>query len=353
MGRKIGILTHHYINNFGAFLQAYALAETVRKCFPDDEVWIINKLNLRHYLINTAGWFSFYYKRETFKMWREKIKLPHSFAAARKKYLKMTPLSIRTKGINNADFDCIIVGSDEVWNYMDPKANAKVKFGIGFRCRKLIAYAPSAGKTSAGTPIPEYVREGISRFDCLSARDANTAKLVGKITNKECTVVLDPTFLVKFPKARRKVPEDKYILFYYCEDLPEEIIQKIKAYAKKNCFRLYGAGECSDLFDRITVDLTPFEWIEMFRNAEYVFTGTFHGAVFSILNKKQFACYLTNKSRIIKVNDLLNFLTIGDRTLTSGMEVLKNTIDYDKVYKVIDEKKKISLDHLINSIGKE
>lgn len=43
----------------------------------------------------------------------------------------------------------------------------------------------------------------------------------------------------------------------------------------------------------------------MFKNASYVVTGTFHGAVFSMLNHRQFACYLTNPSRIKKVTSLL------------------------------------------------
>lgn len=353
MGRKIGILTHHYINNFGAFLQAYALAEAVRKNCPDDEVWIINNLNTKHFLINTAGWFRFYRNRENFRMWMEKTKLPHTFSKARKKYLKMTPLNFSTKKINDEHFDCIIVGSDEVWNYMDSKANAKLKFGIGLECGKLISYAPSSGKTTSDDPIPGYVKKGIRSFDSLSARDSNTAKIVKKITGKECTMVLDPTFLAEFPKAKRRVPKDKYILFYYCEKLPEEIQKKIIAYAKQNNYKIYGAGECGEIYDKITVNLTPFEWVELFRHAEYVFTGTFHGAVFSILNRKQFGCYLTNMSRIRKVNDLLDFLTIGDRTLTSEMDVLTNDIDYDEIYKVIDEKRRISLDFLINSIGKD
>ena len=43
---KIGILTHHYINNFGAFLQAYSLQQAVQDLYPDDEVYIIDCINL-------------------------------------------------------------------------------------------------------------------------------------------------------------------------------------------------------------------------------------------------------------------------------------------------------------------
>ena len=43
---KIGILTHQYINNYGAFLQAWALREAISELFPEDEVQIIDYVNI-------------------------------------------------------------------------------------------------------------------------------------------------------------------------------------------------------------------------------------------------------------------------------------------------------------------
>ena len=84
----------------------------------------------------------------------------------------------------------------------------------------------------------------------------------------------------------------------------------------------------------------------MFRNAEFVFTGTFHGAVFSILNRRQFKVYLTNASRIKKVGALLKELGIENREIKKGyvcdIENQKNEIDYDKVYQVINTKREES-----------
>ena len=70
----------------------------------------------------------------------------------------------------------------------------------------------------------------------------------------------------------------------------------------------------------ITVDLAPFEWVEMFRNADFVFTGTFHGAVFSILNERPFKVYLTNESRIKKVGALLRELHIPNRKIDKNFK---------------------------------
>ena len=62
---KIGILTHHYINNFGAFLQAYALQTALQEMYPNDEVQIIDCMNVKHFVINAGGWFRFYKNKET------------------------------------------------------------------------------------------------------------------------------------------------------------------------------------------------------------------------------------------------------------------------------------------------
>lgn len=73
---KIGILTHHYINNFGAFLQAYSLQQAVKELRPDDEVYIIDDVNIKHFIINIGGWFRFYQDKENLSNWLQKIQLP-------------------------------------------------------------------------------------------------------------------------------------------------------------------------------------------------------------------------------------------------------------------------------------
>lgn len=351
---KIGILTHHYINNFGAFLQAYALREAVADMFPNDEVQIINCVNIKHFAINTAGWFRFYKNRENFLSWIQKIKLPVLFYKARKRDMVQSHLCFTAKGINKQKYDCIIVGSDEVWNYKDSKSNSKIKFGIGLKCERLIAYAPSVGKSHLGENTPPYVTEGIKKFSAISARDDLTEELVAGITEKKITRVLDPTFLSEFQVVNKQVASKPYILFYYCEHLPIKIKNQILAYARDNGLAVYGAGECDKEYSDITVALSPFEWIDMFRNAEFVFTGTFHGVVFSILNKKPFKVFLTNASRIKKVHALLQELGIKDRVIDKDFKFnltqMKNEISYEDVYQIIDKKRIKSRDFLRHAI---
>lgn len=141
---KIGILTHQYINNYGAFLQAWALRKAISELFPEDEVQIIDYVNVKHYIINAGGWFRFYKNRETLKEWFAKVHLPNTFAKARNQEMILSKRCFNARQINELAFDCIVVGSDEVWNYRDTKGNAELKFGVGLTCKNLIAYIRKA-----------------------------------------------------------------------------------------------------------------------------------------------------------------------------------------------------------------
>ncbi len=350
---KIGILTHQYINNFGAFLQAYSLQKALEDLFPDDEVCIVNYINMRHFIINTGGWFRFYKKKENLQAWLQKIRLPATFARERKKHMNLSRICLSAWDIEKLKLDYIVVGSDEVWNYNESKGNAKVKFGAGLDHEKLIAYAPSVGQTESHT-IPDYVNSGIPKFVAVSARDSLTEKLAEMIRNEKIQRVVDPTFLHRMPVNPVKCVKRPYILFYYCDGLAEEEKDKILEFAKSNNLNVYGAGECDKRYTDVTVNISPFQWVWMFRNAKYVITGTFHGAVFSMLNHRQFACYLTNPSRVKKVSSLLDEFQLSDRQCEGKasdiLETLNKEIGYEVIETIFEQRRIDSRKFLIESI---
>ncbi|MBO4734626.1 MAG: polysaccharide pyruvyl transferase family protein, partial [Clostridia bacterium] len=308
---KIGILTHHSINNFGAFLQCWALQEKLKSLFPSDEVYVINYIIRKQNIINIGGFFRFYPKSETPKSWLNKISQPGIFAKTRKQYLNLTKKVYNAEQINALGFDCIVIGSDEVWNYLDTKGFSIVKFSAGLKAKRIVAYAPSTGKT-AGSEIPDAVREAMSGFTALSARDEGAVELCQRTLNKTPQLVCDPTFLTPTPKIDnqkiRSLTEKPYVLFYYCNGIPQGLKKRIIEGARKNGYRVLGAGEYDKLYSEMSVKLDPFEWAELFKRAEYVYTGTFHGVVFSILNRKSFRVYASINSRVKKINDLLLFI---------------------------------------------
>lgn len=357
---KIGILTHHYINNYGAFLQGYALQEAVKNIYPNDDVYMINYINKKHDIKNTLGWFRYSPKKDSIKSYVQKIKLPKIFNEFQNKYYNLTKRVKNAEEINDLELDTIIVGSDEVWNFEDI-ANNPIKFGCGLKTKKLISYAPSTGKSKVDGNLPAYIKEGLQNFTGLSARDDNSEKLIKNTIGKKCTRVLDPTLIYEIPDYKSKFVEyiksQNYILMYYCDKLPEEIKNKIIEYAEKNNLKIFGAGEYKKWFTETFVDINPFEWVEMFKNAKIVFTGTFHGVVFSIKGKRNFYTYLTNPGRVKKVQSLLKQFDIKNRIITNenyneifNEKIINKNIDYEKVDGNIEKYKEISLKYLKNNI---
>lgn len=356
--KKIGILTHHYIHNYGAFLQGYALQEAIKRLYPNDEVYMIDYVNKKHAIKNTLGWFRYNPKKDSIKSYKQKIRIPGIFKKIQSHYYNLTIKIHNVDELNKLKLNAIVVGSDEVWHYEDI-AKHPMKFGYGIKVDKLISYAPSTGNSSVKENIPEYVKEGLKNFTALSARDDNAEALIKNVLNKEATRVLDPTFLYDFPDYDSKfvsyIKSQKYILMYYCDNLPENIRSKIIEYADNNGYKIFGAGEYKKWFTESFVDINPFEWVEMFKNAQFVFTGTFHGAVFSIKSKKNFYAYLTNPSRVKKVKSLLKQFGIEDRIIDNDNYQNKFCNIYDEInYSMVNERimteKNNSLEYIKSSV---
>lgn len=354
---KIGILTHHTINNFGAFLQAWALQEKLKALFPNDDVRIINYIIPKQNIINIGGFFRFYPGSETPASWLDKITQPLIFSECRKQYLSLTKKVYNAEQINALGLDCIVIGSDEVWNYLDPKSFSLVKYSGGLTCKRIVAYAPSTGKAT-GTDVPGSVRDAMSGFTALSARDKGAQALCRNTIGSDPVMVCDPTFLTASPAVDnekiRRLTEKPYVLFYYCNGIPHELKKQIVDAEHKKGYSVLGAGEYDKLYSLKSIRLTPFEWAELFRRAEYVYTGTFHGVVFSILNKKDFRVFASIDSRVKKISALLEQFGIGDRSLnanTTGMD--DDSIDYDTVYRYVDGLREVSSDYLLHAVNGE
>lgn len=54
---KIGILTHHYVGNFGAVLQTDALVRVLKENCGDAEIEVINYKVLNHYFRSNSRFF--------------------------------------------------------------------------------------------------------------------------------------------------------------------------------------------------------------------------------------------------------------------------------------------------------
>lgn len=354
---KIGILTHHYVGNFGAVLQTDALVRVLKENCSDAEIEVINYKVLNHYIRSNSRFFH-YKKEDTYLSYIQKLRLFKSFHEFR----KSLPVGKSVKNahdINIKGFSLIIIGSDEVWNYED-QAYSPIKFGVDIKSAHITYSASIGGSSLSDSSIPEAVKLGIPSFMDISVRDKRTNKLVRKVAHKDVIETLDPVYLYDYKLNVRKkisqwVKKKPYILIYDCK-LTADQIQLICLYAEKKGYNILGAGEFQRWYTTTdTINVTPYEWVYLFKNALGIVTGTFHGTSFAIKYNRPFAAYLTETNRANKVNSILSEFGLESQIVSTEdniVDVLTKKIDYREVNKILEQKKQISIEYLLRNIKK-
>lgn len=109
----------------------------------------------------------------------------------------------------------------------------------------------------------------------------------------ECRVNIDPTFLLSknewlnvIKKPVQQLPE-KYVITYFLGKIEKTVEDRIRDYCEKNKIERIDLNSVTSLK---WFDITPFEFLYFIKNAEFIFTDSFHASVFSIIFGK---CFLT------------------------------------------------------------
>ena len=93
--------------------------------------------------------------------------------------------------------------------------------------------------------------------------------------------------------------------------------------------------------------------------ADYVITDTFHGTIFSIINRKKFVTLIreskgSSYGNQEKLQDLLDRLGLQARSFSNGKDNLYKSlsadIDYEKVFDVIDTERKHTMEYLSTNL---
>ena len=354
MGR-IGILTHHYVKNYGAFLQAYALTRVVGE-LSGEPVCLVNYINSYHLLRNIIHVVRFRRGKDDWSNYCQRLRQCATLA----RFEKTLPRTQRVRSgaqIDGLGLDRLIIGSDEVWDFED-YGYAPVKFGCGVERTPLAVYAPSVGRSTHWETLPPQIQASLKRMEHLSSRDAGTDAFVRAMTGRTPLRVLDPALLYDYEgevrQAENPYRDRPYLLVYDCK-LTEAQIREVRAYAGERGWLILGAGEQAPWYDGSTTNLTPWEWVSMFRYAQAVITGTFHGAVFSVKFRKNFVAYPTEQNRINKISSLLADIGLTERIISdpSGLlPTLESDMGPGKQWERVEELKQQSLDYLRQLCGR-
>ena len=362
--KKIGILTFHRAENYGAALQVYALQELVNKNLGECKV-----IDYRDEYIEKP-YSLFYFRDKKIKnIVKDFIKniLYFNKNCGRKmafnNFLKKINLTESVHDINKCEnFDVYIAGSDQIWN-TEIVGELSDIYTLNFNklgARK-ISYAASIGNSFIEEDMKESYKNKISQIDYISVREEDAKKILCEIINKEVNVVLDPTLLLKKEEWLEKINDEtkerkKYILAYYVS--PDDDFFKItNSLSNKSNLKVINFAQKNKGFKNVLKSAYtqgPLEFIKLIKNAEYIICTSFHATVFSIIFNKKFFV-IPHKKTGSRVTNLLDKLGIKNRvcyTLEEFEKIDYNfETDWDAVNKKLEEERKKSIKWLENAIN--
>lgn len=352
---KVGIVTFQHANNYGALLQSYALQRSVKKLGCECEIiaysssYIEKPYRLSHlknkgimnYMIGVIGHICYLPRKRLCNKFR--------------RYMSYSErVDEHNVGKLNEQYDLFIAGSDQVWNYK--LAGGDMNFFLAFVSddRKKNSYAASIGLDDIEPSMREVYRQNLATFAHISVREIRAQEILKQLGDIESQVVLDPTLLLDEEEweaiAREPMKKEEYILAYqlgvsgrftkYVRTLAKEKRMKVKYIP----FPL--GGVCAS---RWMLTIGPAEWVGLFKNASYVVTDSFHGAVFSALFQRQFVIEVNEKNKAVggRLYEFMRRFGLEDRMLNRRRNILiDEKIDYSKVKLLVKKARKESLDYL-------
>lgn len=274
----------------------------------------------------------------------------------------------------NEHADTFLIGSDQLWNYWLSRPYGQAYY-LQFVAdnKKKIAYGTSFGSEKYNGPEGQrkLVQANLRRMDAISVREDYAVDVCKDTFGVEAVKVLDPVFLCDrkayelLVAETGKKKEESYIFAYILNPSKEigAMLQRLgEKYQKKV---LVALDEPPWLFaenkaalelpenSNVTIleEVEVKEWLFYFKYADYCITDSFHGSCFSILFERKFAAIVNKKRGSARFPSLLSHFGLMGRLVQEPEEILADDwlleeIDYEKVFQIIEEDKRQSMDWL-------
>jgi polysaccharide pyruvyl transferase WcaK-like protein len=363
---KIGILTYHYSNNYGALLQTFALSRVLREL--GHSAIIIN----RYPDLNSDN--------SPVKKIKSKInqiiqnQFTRSFSNFRKNHIS---LSISVTNLEDLEelarnFDAVIVGSDQVWRLEYTKGLGLNNFLDFVPANvKKIAYAASFGKDTfdGDTQTIQEVKLLLDRFNAISVREKSGVELCNGLFNVPADELIDPTMLLNvkdydaFTNKNKLKLTGKFVTRYLLDPTSQKT-NIVDSFAQKygyNVLNIYRASNRNFSPRNFDFNLGKYfypsfsKWLTGIKYSDFVITDSFHGAVFSILFNKQFVCIANENRGLTRMTNLLNKFGLTDRLIKNtddfGKLDLLNDIDYTAINAILSSEREKSFSFLEKSLN--
>lgn len=349
---RIGILTFHFTNNYGALLQVYALQKTLQQlghCVEIVRYYPMCNRNRGSPKASNLGSCTEITQRPVVRRWTARISgmvqgLPQrlSFYSFKKRFLQLTPKYRSADAFREKChlYDALIAGSDQVWNVKGILKRYDPVFfldlGPNYTGRR-VSYAACFGSKNQPAHCRESMGRSLKRFDALSVRSRFSQELVHDLTGRHAALVVDPTLLTSYENVvNRRRSREAFILVYPLLRYLNESMMRIALEIKRNTGMPIVALARPESFpcaDSCIPNAGPGRWLAMFRDASFVCTTSFHGTIFALKNRKPFLTFVPDW-RSERLADLLNRYGLINRLLLEDTadavaSAVAQEIDYD------------------------
>lgn len=272
------------------------------------------------------------------------------------------------KDIKETDFDCIIVGSDQVWrkNYFEGQYsisidNAYLSFADKWNIKR-IAYAASFGTDEWEYSDDETIRCGrlLRKFNNVTVRECAGVALCKNKFDVTASQMIDPTLILTADDYIEKIAflptNEKKKLIVYVLDKNKELGILTERVSKEKNLRIFNIGAESDNILLRNNILPPVEdWLQGFREAGFVITDSFHACVFSVIFRIPFVVIGNKKRGYERFESFLKMLGL-EGNLLSDIYKYESFKDYsvsDDAIKELNKLRAISQNFLKESLRME
>lgn len=338
--KRVGIVTFFSNCNYGSVLQAYALSQYLTEKGYNTEIIDYltpnNRFNFKmriRTILNRLGVLATHPNMLKIALkGKNKAKmsvatLPDDTVLGYKEFIEQYLKPYRGKYHRANDFDAFICGSDQIWQISAPGLSDI--FFLRFTTqKKRIAYAASLGSIT----VPKYnarrFKKYTNEFSAISVRENASKQLIKEFCNQEATHVLDPTLLVGksfWSNIVARHPKQGNYIFCYFLDKCTEADHIMNLAKSHNLQVLWVETGINAPEGSMRISPSPFEFVALIKNADYVFTDSFHACCFSSLFEKSFYVVRRNyqgyPAQHIRLEELLTHLDMKDRHVDSCLEV--------------------------------
>lgn len=343
--KRAGIVTLFGEYNFGNRLQNYAVqqilkkhgldVETIKYIGLEDDVPVVKNERDENRLAK-------------FKEFNEYIKFANEIMY--KEY--------EAPKIFCEDYDYIVMGSDQIWNFTFDKIFSDKALGSFVPEDKRVSFSASFGVNYApkkDSDLYTICKNNLQNMKAISVREFAGRDIVKELTGRDdITVLIDPTMMLEdrewelVMKKPEKLKADRFILKSFLGNVSDKTWSELRRIAQENDCEIIDISNKNSPY----YDMGPAEFLYLEKNAFLVATDSFHACVFSILFSTPFVVFKRQdnelESMYSRIETLLEKFEMPNRIFNNKItEDILNS-DYSRAYEILKEER-IKADEFINN----